>query len=427
MAHTKIFETSDRNIIDLRSYMRQNNHPVLCMGPMSKNSVEAVIRLANRLKKPIPLIASRRQVDCEEFGGGYVNNWNTRTFAEYVHSRDYGYVPLCRDHGGPWQGASENDLPDDLAMQRARISMLEDITAGFDVIHIDPSLRGGALTDQVTLDKIFDLYTFVCDTARQLGRRVEIEVGAEQQNGHFSDPKELVTFLKAMTTFCEKNSLQRPLFCVVQTGTLVKEMKNVGLTDGRKNQAYDQKYAVESMEKAIRYLSDIAYINGVYIKEHNGDYLSDGSMSFRRKLNIGGINVAPEIGVFESKIIVSLCLELGLNKLLDETLQIFYDSKKWDKWMCEESDASDMDKAIISGHYSFSNPKFIEIKNQIAHAAKRKERIDLDEHITVQLMTCLKRMIWSMGYFGGLGKQISSEESTPLVKSDITINTHLDV
>ena len=55
---------------------------------MSKNCVDAAINLANEYKSPIILIASRRQIECEEFGGGYVNNWSTEKFSHYVKSKD---------------------------------------------------------------------------------------------------------------------------------------------------------------------------------------------------------------------------------------------------------------------------------------------------------------------------------------------------
>jgi len=74
---------------------------LLGLGPMSRNCVDAIIELGNELKTPFMLIASRRQVEAKEFGGGYVNNWTTEDFAEYVRGRDRGgYIVLVRDHGG---------------------------------------------------------------------------------------------------------------------------------------------------------------------------------------------------------------------------------------------------------------------------------------------------------------------------------------
>ena len=56
-----------------------NGNTLLGVGPMSKECVDRVIHLANTYCKPILLIASRRQIDSEEFGGGYVNNWSTKS------------------------------------------------------------------------------------------------------------------------------------------------------------------------------------------------------------------------------------------------------------------------------------------------------------------------------------------------------------
>ena len=56
--------------------------------PMSVNCVDAVIELSNESNIPLMLIASRRQIDSEFFGGGYVNNWSTEKFASYIKDRD---------------------------------------------------------------------------------------------------------------------------------------------------------------------------------------------------------------------------------------------------------------------------------------------------------------------------------------------------
>ena len=49
----------------------------ICFGPMSKNIVDVIIEIANKNKKTITLIPSRRQI---EYNGGYVNNWTTKYF-----------------------------------------------------------------------------------------------------------------------------------------------------------------------------------------------------------------------------------------------------------------------------------------------------------------------------------------------------------
>ena len=82
---------------------------LLGVGPMSVNCVDATIELANDYDVLLMLIASRRQIDSQAFGGGYVNNWTTEKFADYVIDHDKkGKVLLARDHGGPWQDASHH-------------------------------------------------------------------------------------------------------------------------------------------------------------------------------------------------------------------------------------------------------------------------------------------------------------------------------
>ena len=66
---------------------REKKTTLLAVGPMSKNCVDATIELSNRYNTPIMLIASRRQIDSKDFGGGYVNNWTTETFSSYVKKR----------------------------------------------------------------------------------------------------------------------------------------------------------------------------------------------------------------------------------------------------------------------------------------------------------------------------------------------------
>ncbi len=60
---------------------------LLCVGPMSKNIVDASIELSDKKNIPIVLIASRRQVDTKDFGGGYVNGWDTGAFSKYVKKK----------------------------------------------------------------------------------------------------------------------------------------------------------------------------------------------------------------------------------------------------------------------------------------------------------------------------------------------------
>ncbi|MCA9295599.1 MAG: hypothetical protein KC983_03760, partial [Phycisphaerales bacterium] len=232
---------------------------------------------------------------------------------------------------------------------------------------------------------------------RRLGRHVELEIGAEQQSGDIAGAAELIAFLKAVTQFCRAERYPHPLFCVVQTGTLVREMRNVGLTEGRRNEEFDQKYAVDTMARNVRMLSDVAYINDVFVKEHNGDYLSDGSLATRTEWNIGGVNIAPEFGVFETRTILSLCQEFNCTHVRDELLRIFHDSGKWEKWLRHNSAATDVDKAMIAGHYCFADPEVIALRDELDHTMRASTH-GVDHVVREGLIALLRRMTWCLGY-----------------------------
>ena len=72
----------------LNSLIQKRRCTLLGVGPMSLNCVDAAIELAETQDVPLMLIASRRQVDSEQFGGGYVNNWTTQEFSRYVIDND---------------------------------------------------------------------------------------------------------------------------------------------------------------------------------------------------------------------------------------------------------------------------------------------------------------------------------------------------
>ena len=89
---------------------------------MSKNCIDASIEISNEHNVPLMLIASRRQIDSNESGGGYVNNWTTEKFSEYVKTHDKNKnIVLCRDHGGPWQ--NDKDKKQKISLNQGFLSL----------------------------------------------------------------------------------------------------------------------------------------------------------------------------------------------------------------------------------------------------------------------------------------------------------------
>lgn len=67
---------------------------------MSVNCVNSVLELTNEYNAPIILIASKHQIDPEQFYEGYVNNRTASKFTNYVRKKDKGKnIILAWDHG----------------------------------------------------------------------------------------------------------------------------------------------------------------------------------------------------------------------------------------------------------------------------------------------------------------------------------------
>lgn len=375
----------------LHSFIEKRRCTLLGVGPMSVNCVDATIELANEHEVPILMIASRRQIDSAEFGGGYVNNWTTEDFARYVTDKDKkGKILLARDHGGPWQSIKENEEKLGLrrAMDSAKSSYRADIAAGFQVLHIDPSvdIHGSPDVDEV-LDRVFDLYEFCWSQAQQAGQEIIFEVGTEEQSGSTNSQEELDYTLNAIKKFCTQNKIPQPTFVVIQCGTRVMEMRNVGSFDSPIRVANEIPAEIQ-LPKMI----EICNRHGIFMKEHNTDYLSDEGLQWHPRLGIHAANVAPEFGVAETNALVNVLEANGLAKLAERFLKIAYDSNKWDKWMLDNTTATDRDRSLIAGHYVFSKPEVSELKLEAGKELERKG-IHLEEYLKQQVKHSILRYL----------------------------------
>jgi tagatose-1,6-bisphosphate aldolase non-catalytic subunit AgaZ/GatZ len=375
----------------LATFLQKRRCTLLGVGPMSMNCVDAAIELANQNEVPLILIASRRQIDSEEFGGGYVNNWTTEQFANYVIDKDKkGKILLARDHGGPWQSAKEQEgrLGLRRAMESAKLSFSADIAAGFQVIHIDPSvdIHGKPRIDEI-LDRIYELYEYCWSQAQRYQQEIIFEIGTEEQSGSTNSQEELDYTLNSLKKFCKEQNLPAPTFVVIQSGTRVMETRNVGSFDSPVRVANEIPAEIQ-----IPKMIEICNGHGIFMKEHNTDYLSDEALQWHPRLGIHAANVAPEFGVAETRALIDVLEKNKLHHLSERFLELAYQSNKWEKWMLPESKATSRDKAIIAGHYVFSSEKCVEIKREAAMALARVG-ISLDLHLKLQVALSIRRYL----------------------------------
>lgn len=376
----------------LKDFVKQKKCTLLCAGPMSKNFVDTCIEYTSKKNFPFMLIASRRQIDAEEFGGGYVNNWSTENFSKYVRKKSKKII-LCRDHGGPYQGTYTSNKESLIKeeMKNAKISFKADIDNNFEIIHLDPSLNLGKNSFKKSIDRLFELYDYCWSYAKKTNKKIAFEIGTEEQNGSTNSPEELELTLALTKKFCQKNKIEMPTFVVVQSGTLVKEMTNVG--------TFDLPFRIENQlpaEISIPQMIKICDKYKVMMKAHNCDYLSNTALQYHPRLGIHAVNIAPEFGVIESKSFSQIMKNNNLTNLSDRFLDLSYKSNKWNKWMKRNSLATKKEKSLISGHYIFSTEEFQYIYSEAKNFLQKK-KIDLNKLIKRDLSKSLDRYVKNLG------------------------------
>jgi fructose/tagatose bisphosphate aldolase len=304
------------------------------IGPMSKNVVDTIIEFCNKTNNNIGLIPSRRQV---EWNGGYVNNWDTKNFSEYV-TRKSNLITLQRDHSGPGQGQYEDN----------GISSLIDDCKYLDLIHIDPWKKYSKYEEGLewTIDMIK-----LCNA---INPNLEYEVGTEEAIRRF-EVSELNQFLQDLKTHLNIKLFKKIKYLVIQSGTSLKGTTQTGEYDSQR-------------------LSDmiaVAKKHDLLSKEHNGDYIPVSVIKEKFDLGLDAINIAPEFGLIETQTYLDNIKE---DSILDKFFNICYESKKWVKWVNEDFDpfTNKIDLIKICGHYVLSNPQFLsEIKSQFPNIDKQ--------------------------------------------------------
>jgi fructose/tagatose bisphosphate aldolase len=306
------------------------------LAPLSYNIIDTAIRFSIDEKKPLTFIPSRRQIDV---GGGYVGGGMTmRRLREYVDAFQHLPVWIERDHGGPGQGATADD---------GWKSLAEDCRWA-DCIHIDPWKAYPAYEDGLrwTVAMLNFCYerNILCN----------YEIGTEESIRRF-EVEELDRFIGDVKAAVDPVIFSRIRFVVVQCGTALSESHNTGSFDADR----------------LRRMLEVVEHHGLAAKEHNGDWVSAETVAKKVAIGLRHINVAPELGAIESRVVAGL--------FSPEDKEAFYriclKSEKWRKWVSADFDptaASNRDALIeICGHYVFADPEFLAIVRRYPMAGAR--------------------------------------------------------
>lgn len=303
----------------------------LGIGPMSPQIVEAAFRFSHYHRKELMLIASKNQID---YAGGYVNDWTTKEYMDFVREMKSKYnnskVSICRDHCGP--GFNGNYQIEDVYK-----TLQSDIENGFNLIHIDFCHHNESKESQLEESKK------AIEFCLKLNPNVLLEIGTDENAGiayNILNLEEIEREIDYFKGFCE------PTFFVVQTGSLVKEINQVG------------NFNKPFIERATHLIHN----KGMKLKEHNADYLLKEEISQRRGL-VDALNVAPQFGVVQTEIVLTKCLIYGIK--FDDFINEVYEGGKWKKWLHTNTPENKFLCAVIAGHYHFHSDSYKKIINEL--------------------------------------------------------------
>lgn len=311
------------------SKKENKNFTLLAICPNSYNVLLAALRSAKRSDAPIKFAATLNQVDIDRGYTGWTQIDLVRIIKEESYKIGYeGPVIIAVDHGGPWlkdiQSIEQWNLIK--CMDWIKKSFEAAILAGYDLIHIDPTVDifDKKINIEIVAERTSELI-FHCESFIKKNNLAPIsyEVGTEEVHGGLTDINTFKKFLHLLKEGLKNKNLEHvwPIFIVAKVGTDLHTT------------TFDKKTAQTVVSLASSYCS--------FIKGHYTDFVSNPEDY--PNSGIGAANVGPEFTAAEydaldelSKIENKLYNEdkISINSNFKEELEkAVIDSNRWKKWL----------------------------------------------------------------------------------------------
>lgn len=307
---------------------------LLAVCPNSTSVIKAAFRAAKRNNAPIKFAATLNQVDCDGGYTGMTQSVFTQVLRVESQAVDYtGPYIVAVDHGGPWlkdiQSIEKWDA--DRAMAAVKQSFEAAIVAGYDLIHVDPTVdinvpKGEIIDIHLVVRRTVELIRHTEEFRRANGYPpISYEVGTEEVHGGLADETVFDTFiaeLKAGLKACGLDDVW-PCFIVGKVGT---DLHTV---------TFDKEVARKLTAKVAQF--------GSYIKGH----YTDGVLNPEDYplCGMGAANVGPEFTISEYDALMELeAIEDKLHAegrvaVRSEMKNVLWElvdkSNRWRKWLLD--------------------------------------------------------------------------------------------
>ncbi len=341
--------------------------------PNSRAVIRAAIRSAKRCNAPIKFAATLNQVD---FDRGYTG-LTQKEFVKLIHQEaeriNYtGPIMIAIDHGGPWlkDKHRQENLPYEETMKLVKQSMIEALEAGYNLLHVDPTVditldKDEVISIETVAERTVEIITHVETYRREKGiPKISYEVGTEEVHGGLADMAVFRKFLNLLKNGLTQNGLSDvwPCFIVGKVGTDLHTT------------TFDPVVAKQLTEEAAKF--------GSVIKGHYSDNVSNpGAYPLA---GMGGANVGPEFteaeydGLMECVSIEEALYNKGKVPKLSDFKSVLWqaviDSGRWKKWLLPEEEGRDFENIaddrqlwlIKTGcRYIWENPQVVAARTRL--------------------------------------------------------------
>ena len=300
--------------------------------PNSKAVIKAALNSAKRNNAPIKFAATLNQVDMDKGYTGMDQHSFVATIKQEARKINFeGPIIVAVDHGGPWLKdlQKKENWPYQKAMDWVKKSFEVSVDAGYDMIHVDPTIDITLAKDEIisidlVAQRTVELIAHIENYRKAKGLHpIAYEVGTEEVHGGLADMSVFNRFFELLKEGLKAKGLENvwPCFVVGKVGTDLHTT------------LFDPKVAKQ--------LTSVSQKYGSVIKGHysdNVDNPEDYPLS-----GMGAANVGPEFTENEYEGLMELvAIETKLfneNKIatpsnVKEVLwSAVINSNRWQKWL----------------------------------------------------------------------------------------------
>lgn len=198
--------------------------------PNSVSVIQAALRSAKRWNSPIKFAATLNQVDSDRGYTGLNQTEFVRTIRLLAKQINLNVpVIVAIDHGGPWLKDIQKveKWSFNRSFQAIKRSFEASIKAGYDLIHVDPTvditlINGQNISIETVANRTVELIEHVENFRKILGYpKVAFEVGTEEVHGGLADIATFKRFLELLKKGLKDQGLEGvwPCFIVGKVGT----------------------------------------------------------------------------------------------------------------------------------------------------------------------------------------------------------------